>query len=347
MPSTSTDDAALVRAAQAGDRRALEALIAAYLPFVYTIVRRALDSAADVDDVVQETMLRGVRELRDLRDPHTFRAWLGVIAVRQVSSHLRRRRTDDAQGADVDDLVGVADANASFEDVTALRLGMAAQRRQAARAARWLDHDDRVLLSLWWTEVAGGLTRTELAAAAGLSVAHAGVRVQRMRQQLEQCRAVLAALDRRPRCAELTALVSGWDGAPTSAWRKRLIRHVRACDACALGAEDLVPAERLLSGLAVLPVPVALAAAVLGKSQAAATSTAALAAAKTGVLGHLAKVFAAPPVAGGQSQVVGGHRGPLGEQRQGCVRVLRDRAAVFAAEPDGAVRLIASHGWPA
>lgn len=296
MPLTSPDDAALVTAAQAGDRQALAALLEAYLPFAYTIVRRALGSGADVDDVVQETMLRAVRELRELRDPRTFRAWLGTIAVRQVSTHLQRRRTAEPYaGGLLDDLVEVADTGASFEGLTMLRLDVAAQRRQAARAATWLDDDDRVLLALWWLEVAGRLTRTELAAAAGVSVAHAGVRVQRLRQQLEHCRAVLAALDRRPRCPELDALTAGWDGTPGSAWRKRLTRHVRDCAVCAHAAGDLVAAEQLLTGFALLPVPVALTAAVLGKGVAGASSV--TLAAKAGLLGNLAKAFAAAPVA--------------------------------------------------
>ncbi|GAA1653583.1 sigma-70 family RNA polymerase sigma factor [Catellatospora bangladeshensis] len=297
MPSTSTGEAALVTAAQAGDRRALAALLETYLPFAYTIVRRALGSGADVDDVVQETMLRAVRELRELRDPHTFRAWLGTIAVRQVSTHLQRRRTAEPYtGGELDDLIETADAGASFEGLTMLRLDVAAQRRQAARAAQWLDDDDRVLLSLWWLEVAGRLSRTELAAAAGVSVAHAGVRVQRLRQQLEQCRALLAALDGRPRCPELESVAAGWDGTPGSAWRKRLTRHVRDCATCAGAAGGLVAAEQLLTGFALLPVPVALTAAVLGKGAVTGTSSVTLAA-KAGVLGNLAKTFAASPIA--------------------------------------------------
>ncbi|GHJ43737.1 hypothetical protein Cs7R123_10790 [Catellatospora sp. TT07R-123] len=297
MPATSPDHAALVIAAQAGDRRALETLFRAYLPFVYTIARRALDSD-DVDDVVQDTMVRAVRELRGLREPHTFRAWLGTIAVRQVSTCLHRRRTSPERADGLNDLVEVPDADPAFEELTMLRLDLAAQRGQTTRAAHWLDDDDRVLLSLWWLEVAGGLTRTELAAAAGVSVAHAGVRVQRMRRQLELCRALVAALDQQPRCASLESLTAGWDGTPTSAWRKRLIRHVRACQTCDQAADDLLPAEQLLIGLALLPVPAAITAAVIGKGIGAAASAAPLAgAAKTGLLGSVAKAFAAAPVA--------------------------------------------------
>lgn len=299
MPLNSSDATALVRAAQAGDRRALDHLVEAYLPFVYTIARRALDSDTDVDDVVQETMVRAVRELRELRTPETFRAWLSTITVRQVSTHLHRRRTAERRAGDLADLVGTPDDGASFEGLTMLRLGIAQQRRQAARAAQWMERDERALLSLWWLEVAGRLTRTELAAATGVSVAHAGVRVQRMREQFEQCRALVTALDTQPRCAGLDRLVAGWDGVPGSAWRKRLTRHVRTCGTCAPAVDDLLAAEQLLVGLALLPVPVALAGAMFGKGYlAAATSSAALAgAAKAGMVGQLAKALATHPVA--------------------------------------------------
>jgi len=40
---------------------------------VYSIVGRALNGDADVDDVVQETMLRA---LGSLRAPERFRSWL-------------------------------------------------------------------------------------------------------------------------------------------------------------------------------------------------------------------------------------------------------------------------------
>jgi DNA-directed RNA polymerase specialized sigma24 family protein len=47
-----------VLAAQRGDREALDSLVAAYLPLVYNVVGRAMNGHSDVDDVVQETMLR-------------------------------------------------------------------------------------------------------------------------------------------------------------------------------------------------------------------------------------------------------------------------------------------------
>src|SRR5688572_17009783 len=173
MRSTRTDEAALVAAAQAGDRRALEELAATYLPLVYTVVRRGLGAHPDVDDIVQDVMLRALRQLPKLRTPTTFRAWLAAIAIRQVGTHLRRRDRNAARTTDIEEAAGIPDAHSPSEDVSVLRADLSRQRRQVERASHWLGPDERALLSLWWLEVADQLSRADLAAALGLSVAHA------------------------------------------------------------------------------------------------------------------------------------------------------------------------------
>ena len=75
-PAGADPDLAMVVAAQRGDGDALDALAAGYLPLVYNIVGRAMNGHPDVDDVVQETMLRAVRGIGELRDPTAFRSWL-------------------------------------------------------------------------------------------------------------------------------------------------------------------------------------------------------------------------------------------------------------------------------
>ncbi|WP_173086500.1 RNA polymerase sigma factor [Phytohabitans rumicis] len=248
--------AALVVAAQSGDQRALDDLVADCLPLVYNIVGRALDGHADVDDVVQETMLRAVHGLRRLRDPASFRPWLVAITMRQVRDQGRARRAALARrGGTLDEAGEVADPGADFADLTVVRLGLSGQRREVAEATRWLDENDRHLLSLWWLEAAGELTRTELAAALDISPQHAAVRVQRMKAQLDTARAVVRALAVTPRCSDLAALTDRWPGQPHPLWRKRLGRHTRECPVCGPGHAPLVPAENLLVGLAMVPVP--------------------------------------------------------------------------------------------
>lgn len=257
-----------IAAAQAGDRRALDELVAGWLPLVYNIVGRALNGHADVDDVVQETMLRAVDNLGSLRDPDSFRSWLVAIAMRQIRDRARRRTSEPpADGSGVQ--------AADFAELTVLRLQLEGQRREVAEAVRWLDDEDRQLLSLWWLEVAGELTRRELASAVGISRQHAAVRVQRMKERLEAARGIVRALDSA--CPDLGPVTTRWDGRPDSVWRKRLARHVRGCAYCSdRPSEAVVPAERLLVGIALVPVPVAFAISLAlvggGKATAAATT---------------------------------------------------------------------------
>ncbi|MEU2620269.1 sigma-70 family RNA polymerase sigma factor [Streptomyces sp. NPDC007157] len=282
-----------IAAAQAGDRRALDELVEGWLPLVYNVVGRALNGHADVDDVVQETMLRAVDHLGTLRDPDSFRSWLVAIAMRQIRDRARRR-----QEPKLDE--GVPDGTADFAELTVLRLQLAGQRREVAEAVRWLDAEDRQLVSLWWLEVSGELTRRELAAAVGISRQHAAVRVQRMKERLETSRGIVRALGGA--CPELRELTARWDGHPDSVWRKRLARHVRGCGYCGDTRDSVVPAERLLAGIALVPVPVGftLSLALGGKTAAAATS----AGWSAKVLGALAKPAVA--VTAGATIVAGG-----------------------------------------
>ncbi|MGW0535370.1 sigma-70 family RNA polymerase sigma factor [Streptomyces sp. NPDC003032] len=251
---------AMVRAAQGGNEQAQDALVAEYLPLVYNIVGRALNGHTDVDDVVQETMLRVLGGLDGLRDPEDFRSWLVAITMNQIRGHWRERATGAIPaGGGPADGYDVVDPGADFVDLTITRLGLSGQRRETAEATRWLDEDDRALLSLWWLESAGELTRTEVAEALELSPQHAAVRVQRMKAQLETGRVVVRALAAEPRCEALGQLTAGWDGGPSALWRKRLARHARDCAVCAGHWSDLVPAERLLVALGLVPAGAALA----------------------------------------------------------------------------------------
>ncbi|MFI6036173.1 RNA polymerase sigma factor [Streptomyces sp. NPDC051315] len=237
-----------VAAAQAGDRHALDELVAGWLPLVYNIVGRALNGHADVDDVVQETMLRAVGNLGSLRDPDSFRSWLVAIAMRQIRDRARRRTAQRL------DETAPREGAADFAELTVLRLQLEGQRREVAEAVRWLDDEDRHLLSLWWLEVAGDLTRRELAQAVGISRQHAAVRVQRMKERLEVSRGIVRALGGA--CPGLRDLTARWNGHPDSVWRKRLARHIRGCGDCGDTRDSVVPAERLLVGIALVPVPV-------------------------------------------------------------------------------------------
>ncbi|WKU44906.1 sigma-70 family RNA polymerase sigma factor [Streptomyces sp. VNUA116] len=247
---------AVVEAARAGDTAAQDELVTAHLPLVYNIVGRALGGHADVDDVVQETMLRVINGLGELRDAAAFRSWLVAITMNQIRSHWRERPETPVSG--LQEVAEVPDPEADFVDITIVRLGLQGQRKEVAEATRWLDDDEQTVLSLWWLEAAGELTRAEVATALEMTPQHAAVRIQRTKAQLDTARGVVRALAAHPICPQLGDVVASWDGAPSALWRKRVARHVRGCGRCAGALSALVPAEGLLVGLGLVPVGAAL-----------------------------------------------------------------------------------------
>ena len=263
----------LVAAARAGAPRAVADLVAACLPLVYNIARRALRGQPDVDDVVQEALLRVVRHLSELRDARAFRSWLVAITVHEIRDFQAQHNAARYRRIDLEPVENLPDPGSDFAAMTALRLGLLDQRREVAEATRWLHDDDQELLALWWLEETGELSRTDLAGALNLSGRHTAVRVQRMKEQLQIARTVVRALQARPVCTELREIAHTWDGTPNPLWRKRFARHLRDCRRCQRTGTAMVPVDRLLAGTSLLPVPSSLSAA-LAHSLAGAAGTA-------------------------------------------------------------------------
>ncbi|KOX24467.1 RNA polymerase sigma factor, partial [Streptomyces sp. NRRL F-6491] len=335
MHSDERRTTALVEAAGAGDVHARDELVRAYLPLVHNIVGRALDGHADTDDVVQETMVRALDGLPGLRDPARFRSWLVAIAMNGIRRRWNERRQAPVPG--LDHAADLADPAGDFTELTILRLGLSGQRRDVARATRWLDGDDRELLALWWLEAAGELTRAELAEGLGVPPQHAAVRVQRMKERLETGRAVVRAMDALPPCPELTEVLAPWDGRPSPLWRKRAARHLRSCDACtsrATGRRGLVPVEGLLAGIGLVP-PLGIAAVTAGGPETEPAGYGDGAGAPLDASG-------APTAPGDGSAVpAGGGGGPAGRWAPGRGTVLAGVAAVAVL---GAVSLLVPSG---
>ncbi|MFF4685558.1 sigma-70 family RNA polymerase sigma factor [Streptomyces sp. NPDC001307] len=258
MPRHAEPAVDVIAAARAGERGALEELSSRTLPLVYSVAARAHPYRDDVDDIVQETMMRILRGIGGLERLEAFRSWVITITVNEVRDHIRRRGRREMTGAAFDAAEHRPDPAADFAEGVILDLRLSGQREETLRATRWLDEDDRELLSLWWLETAGRLARAELASALDMTGHQAAVRVQRMKERLHTSRVIVRALAARPACGELTRLTLDWNGAPSGLWRKRLGRHVRQCPRCARHEEGMLAPEGLLAPLALLPVPAAL-----------------------------------------------------------------------------------------
>ncbi len=86
-----TDDATLVARVRAGDEAAFSALYKRHARAVAAVAYRMLGDDGQLDDIVQETFVVGLRRLDKLREPQALRSWLITIAVRRVRRHLARR----------------------------------------------------------------------------------------------------------------------------------------------------------------------------------------------------------------------------------------------------------------
>src|SRR5438874_4949442 len=87
----------IVARAQAGDEEALEALFRAFETPVYNLVRRILRRPEDAEDVLQETFLEVVRNIKQYRGEGHLWGWIRQIAT---SKALMRIRHDHVREAD-------------------------------------------------------------------------------------------------------------------------------------------------------------------------------------------------------------------------------------------------------
>jgi len=72
---------ALIQAGKAGDRAALEQLLAPHRRAVVAFCQGMLGCVEDAEDAAQETFLRALRGLSRFRGEATFRTWLFRIAI--------------------------------------------------------------------------------------------------------------------------------------------------------------------------------------------------------------------------------------------------------------------------
>lgn len=83
---------ALVERAQAGDLDAFTELVKAYAPRLHGVANLILRDSERAQDAVQDALLMGWRDLRALRQPDAFDAWLRRLTVRACYEVARRER---------------------------------------------------------------------------------------------------------------------------------------------------------------------------------------------------------------------------------------------------------------
>ena len=237
------DDAELVRAATAGDRGAFAAIYDRYADRLHDFCWSVLRDRDEAADATQDAFVVAAERLGQLRDPERLRPWLYAVARSQALRRVRAR----SRVAPEEEMTELPDP-ASGPEQAAERSDL---RELVWNAAAGLSERDRALLDL---HLRHGLEGAELGEAMGVEPGHAYVLLSRLRDQVERSLgALLVARLGRDDCPDLAAILAGWDGRFTPLIRKRVARHVDACEVC--GERRRIAASPLALLAAVPPMP--------------------------------------------------------------------------------------------
>ena len=173
--SPSPDESAgTVPAALAGETSAMWAEFATPLR---AFVARRVPAGIEPDDVVQEVFLRVVRHLPTLRDAERVEAWLYQIARNALRDAMRSRQRRDSRTDSLEiDLPTepvLEDVRAAEAELAPCLTGMVGRLPEPYRTAMELTSQQ-------------GLTQSEAAKRAGVSISGMKSRVQRAREQLKR-----------------------------------------------------------------------------------------------------------------------------------------------------------------
>jgi RNA polymerase sigma factor (sigma-70 family) len=241
-------DRDIVAAIVASDPAGLATAYDRYAANLFSYCQVLLTEPADAADVVQDTFVIAAGKVSALRDPDRLRPWLYAVARNECHRQLRTRdsATPLDESAEVSD--DTADLGAGLEQAEIRELVWA--------ALAGLPESEREIIEL---TLGHELTGADLADTLGVRRNQAHAMASRARVHFEAALGVLlVARSGQDACAELAAIMAGWDGKLTVLLRKRVSRHIRGCDICGARRRRELTPDSLLGVLPVAALPVAL-----------------------------------------------------------------------------------------
>lgn len=180
-----TPDADVLRQILGGDPDAFRILVARYSPRLFGMARRYSRNEADVQDIVQDILIKAYDRLPGYRGDAPFEHWLMRLAIRTCYDVLRARRRDREHtftelSADEQAWIDhVAD-----EPKEPARLAAEAARTLVQRLLERLSPSHRLVLTLLELE---DRSVKEIAALTGWSVPLVKIRAFRARAEMRRC----------------------------------------------------------------------------------------------------------------------------------------------------------------
>lgn len=172
----------LVVRASAGDHAAFSALAATAIGGLYRVAHLILRDPERANDAVQDALIGAWRDIRALRDPDRFDAWLHRLTVRacyRVAQKERRRSVFEVELMDTQDTPSVDD-----------NLRLLAVRDQLERGFIRLSTEERAVLVLHY------FLDLPLAEAADILGIPLGTMKSRLSRATQALRSALDALER-------------------------------------------------------------------------------------------------------------------------------------------------------
>ncbi len=261
-------DATLLDRARAGDRRALEELLARHQRRVYRFGLKMCRDPEDAKDVLQETLLAVARTVKDFRGASSVSTWLYTIARSFCIKKRRRSKFAPEQEESLDarepsvEARQVADPSRSAEDELAGRQIEAALEQAIAG----LDPMYREVLVLRDVE---GLTAPEVAEVMGLTVEAVKSRLHRARVAVREALAPMLGVPGAPpapqaeagvtapplgaQCPDIVQLFSQHiEGEISASVCEEMEKHLVRCPACRSRCDSL---QRTLALCRAAPLP--------------------------------------------------------------------------------------------
>jgi RNA polymerase sigma factor (sigma-70 family) len=253
-------DEELAVSAAKGDRAALGLIYDRYADRLHDLCVGMVRDREAGADCVQEVFCTAAEKLPQLREPGRLRPWLYAIARNEALNVSGGHRREDGSG-DLPD-------EESVEAGPATLAGRSELASLVAQAARGLSKRDCEVLELIYRH---GLDDAELPEALDITPSNAAKIASRMRETVERALGPLLVarrVRRNPKaCTGLSASLADWDGDFNVLMRKRIARHIDACDTCERTRRDAVNPKALLGLAPILAAPWWLRGQTLAKAQ--------------------------------------------------------------------------------
>jgi RNA polymerase sigma factor (sigma-70 family) len=260
MSATSTDGELAVEAA-AGDSAAFSELYDRYFQRVYDYLTRMTRNRDDAAELTQDTFLRAMNSLDQLREPDRFRSWLFAIARSTALNGIEKRKRsipvsptpeDDAMSNPI--LTAIADDPSLDPEAVAVHNELS---ELVWEAAEGLDERTYTVFDL---TVRHGLDSAEIADVMGVSAGAGYTMVSRMKTRVGESIGTYLLMRKGSReCEQLAEVVSAFDVPPVSRSARRSVdRHVRDCDVCERTKKALVAPSQVFGAFAMVAAPAGL-----------------------------------------------------------------------------------------